>query len=90
MTGYPHFLFGRNAAATHADGATAHCDVVQVEAVLAVGGEEFGIGLEVDRVIGVVALVDCVIDEPQRLRPRLVEIAVGAVSPEHIGQFENR
>jgi hypothetical protein len=77
----------RHVVAAHAHRAARQRNVVQVETILAVGGVKFRIGLDLVRLR---LLVDRVVDQPQRLRPGLVEVAGRAVSAQHIGEFEHR
>ena len=80
----PDLLILRDARATHVDGAAREPDVVQVQAVLAIGRQQF---LVACRCLVFVRRVGFVMDDPQRLCHRLVEPAVFSVGAKHVGQL---
>ncbi len=87
-SGHPDLVVFGDSRTAHVDRAARQPDVVQAEAILAVGLQEFRIRLgpvlfDLFR-IGWLGLV---IDDPERLRQRLVEVAILAVGPQHVGQL---
>ena len=87
-TRYPDLMVFRHTGTAHIDGATRQANVVQAETIFAVGLQEFRIRLRPGffkfvRFDG----VRLVVNDPQRLRLRLVEIAVLAVSAHYVTEL---
>ena len=86
--GNPDFVILRNTRSAHIDGATGQANVVQSKPVLTVGLQQrqiyFSIGLIEHDVVGRLGLI---VDDPQRLRLGLVEIAVLAVGAQYVTQL---
>ncbi len=82
-TGDPDLVSIRHVVAAHADRAAAQADVVQAEAVLAIGGKQWLLIFTDRFVIG----RRMAVNDPERLRTRFVEIAVLAVDAQDVGEL---